>query len=217
MIAVACISPKEEMPVIKISGRLSRIMMENKTEATIALDALVGEKHLYALGAVENINGEILIWDSNPTITHIEQDSIHTKHEYAGGAALLVYTNVSEWNEFPTDQKMSMKNLEDELARLSTAEGLSQPFSFLIKTSDAFVQGHVVAGGHETHDSGYKIKSQNQPIEILGFYSDRHQGVFTHHSSNMHMHFKDAESTFNAHVDELELKGKSVILLPRQL
>ena len=217
LIVVACTSPKGETPAIKISGTLKRIMMENKTEATIALDSLKDEKHLYGLGAVEGIQGEILIWDSNPIITQVEEDSVYSKHEYSGAAALLVYTNVSEWNEFPIDQKMSMKELEEELGRISLAEGLSQPFPFLIKTSEGLVQGHVVAGSHDAHDSGYKMQSQDQSIEILGFYSDHHQGVFTHHSSSVHMHFKDVPPTFNAHVDELELKGKSVILLPKQL
>lgn len=218
LIVMSCASPKRDNPTVSISGNLRSIMMENNTHATIRLDSLAEAKHLYALGAVADLNGEILIWDSHPIVTRVDADTTSSAHDFSAGAALLIYTSVSDWKEILVESAKSIKDLEDMLRKLSIDEDLQQPFPFIIKSSEANVGGHVVVGNEDhAHDSSYKVRSENEEIEILGFYSDHHQGVFTHHDSNVHMHFKNTASTFNAHVDELQLNGKSVILLPKSL
>ena len=47
-------------------------MMENNTEANINLLDLKDEEHLYALGALEGLEGEVLVMDSNTFVLQFE-------------------------------------------------------------------------------------------------------------------------------------------------
>ena len=55
-----------------------------------------------------------------------------------------------------------------------------------------------------------------QFIDILGFYSEAHKGVFTHHDSNLHMHFKTETVNLAGHVDYIFLGSNMTLKLPEQ-
>jgi acetolactate decarboxylase len=46
---------------------------------------------------------------------------------------------------------------------------------------------------------------------MLGFYSNAHHAIFTHHMTNMHIHVKTTDNKIAGHVDDLTL-GKGMIL-----
>lgn len=41
---------------------------------------------------------------------------------------------------------------------------------------------------------------------ILGFYSNRHQGIFTHHDSKIHLHVISSDSKIVGHIDQLNFE-----------
>ena len=49
---------------------------------------------------------------------------------------------------------------------------------------------------------------------MVGFYSDAHHGIFTHHSTNMHIHMKTGDHKVAGHVDDLTLGPKMILKLP---
>jgi acetolactate decarboxylase len=52
-------------------------------------------------------------------------------------------------------------------------------------------------------------------VELLGFFSRRHQAVFTHHTTFMHLHARPAGQSFAAHVDSLRWRpGQLSLQLP---
>ena len=63
------------------------------------------------------------------------------------------------------------------------------------------------------------VQAQAQPslVTILGFYSQNHQGLFTHHDAFTHMHVRNADGTAMGHVDYLESgNGSFTLLLPKK-
>jgi acetolactate decarboxylase len=66
---------------------------------------------------------------------------------------------------------------------------------------------------HEKAKIRFQLK--DQPVEIVGFCSDKHHGVFTHHDSKVHMHMKRTDGTSGGHVDGLQLSGGMSLLLPK--
>jgi hypothetical protein len=66
MLITACqsIDKKALVVDVKYSGALKTIM-SGDIKPVISLESLSNKKHLYALGAVENLNGEIQIFNSN--------------------------------------------------------------------------------------------------------------------------------------------------------
>ncbi|MBT8221506.1 MAG: acetolactate decarboxylase, partial [Bacteroidia bacterium] len=93
------------------------------------------------------------------------------------------------------------------------------PFPFLLEGTVTKLDWHVINWprgdmdhSHEKHiQSGLNGRIENQNVSVLGFFSDRHQGIFTHHTVNSHMHFLTEDRTLAGHVDDLEL-GKSMVL-----
>ena len=69
---------------------------------------------------------------------------------------------------------------------------------------------------HEKHiTSGLNGTIKNQEATLLGFYSNSHHAIFTHHTTNMHIHMKLNNSEIAGHVDELILGQNMILKLPK--
>lgn len=212
-------SPKKNGPEVKIAGELRKIMMENNTAASIDLDEIASRQNLYALGAVENLNGEILIWNNKPFISHVIGNTFATDTSYEAKAALLVYAEVPEWINFSVPTDLTRDELDSFLANLAEENHLGQPFPFLLRGNAEELKWHVVAPGadHSHTNAGYNGVDADKEVDALGFYSTNHKGIFTHHDSNMHLHFRFQNSTNAGHVDDLIIKNGSIVSLPKLL
>ena len=172
--------------------------------------------HLYALGAVENLKGEILILDGRPYVSSEKEGDVHIDESYNHAATLLVASYVEAW-----DSVLVEGELEDFISTAANSHGLDieKPFPFLLKGDFDQIKWHVInwpegdqVHTHEKHQtSGPHGVLKNQPAVVLGFFSKHHQGVFTHHSTHLHMHVKCNREGIAGHVDELK-PGKEVWL-----
>ena len=67
---------------------------------------------------------------------------------------------------------------------------------------------------HEKHiHSGLYGTLENQTVEMLGFYSNKHHAIFTHHTTNMHVHVKSDKAT--GHADSFTLGENMILKLPK--
>jgi len=137
----------------------------------------------------------------------------------------LVSANVDRWIEITIpDTVKSFEALERFVAENSVSVGLTEnkPFPFLIEGTVDSLQWHVINWPEEdtihTHtkhvNSGINERLMNETVTVLGFYSEHHHGVFTHHSTNMHMHFISESKQKSGHVDDLFLGKKMRLKLP---
>ncbi len=220
---ISCVdSPKVQ---VDYSGALKTIMSGN-LEATISLDTLSSKKHLYALGAVENLKGEIQIFDSQPYNSIVTNNSIGIKDSYTIKAALFVYAEVEKWDEFTIDDITTKEDLEKRIFETAKSSGINvnEPFPFLLEGKVATLDWHVIdwkegdtVHNHKKHkESGLNGSLKQVDVEIIGFYSTKHTAVFTHHSTNMHMHFRTDDNAIAGHVDELTLGEQLNLKLPKQ-
>jgi alpha-acetolactate decarboxylase len=217
IIFVGC--TQREPTTVRISGVLKSIMMENKTEASIDLNELKDEANLYALGAVAGLEGEILVLDSKPLITKVVGDTFSISTDFNSKAALLVYANVKDWNSQTMESIQSLKELEARLKQIAEDNKVTGAFPFMIKGNVSKLNWHIVngntGGSHESHvSSGYQGKLENSEVEIVGFYSEAHQGVFTHRGQFSHSHFKTKEGAAG-HVDGLVIEKESLLFVPK--
>jgi acetolactate decarboxylase len=217
-ILFSCV-PKSKQEV-RVAGNLREMMMDNEISAKIDLKRLKRLPHLYALGAVENLGGEISIVDSKVMITRVKSDTIVSESTYDVKATLLVYSQVERFRSVELDQSNDVKSLEVFLRNVAHERKLVQPFAFMVKGTAVDVKFHVISGSSEDHTnhsaSGFKSGYKDEVIELLGFYSEQHQGVFTHHGSNMHIHLINRKTGMTAHVDEFEMKANSKLFIPKQ-
>lgn len=206
-------------------GVLREIMRENKLEANMALSSLKQIPHVYAIGALEGLEGEILIIDSKPVISKANKGLVSITQSFDYNATLLVKSEVEQWQEFQiTTPINSLKQFEAIIKQKASEAGLTNPeaFPFILKGSFNKIDWHIInakeasEASHEAYkEAGFRGSSENTPGEILGFYSQKHEGIFTHHGSFLHMHFVNDALTEMGHVDALKVTTPISILLPK--
>ena len=54
----------------------------------------------------------------------------------------------------------------------------------------------------------------NTTITLLGFYSEQHQGIFTHQGSKAHIHCFRDDPPVSGHVDDVTLPAGTIIMFP---
>ena len=210
---------------VRHNGALRSIMSGN-LEATIALDSLTKKESLFALGAMENLKGEIQIFDSRPSISVVKDGAVMIDTSFSRTGALLVYAEVPEWTKIRIGQIKSIPDLEAEIFELAKEYGIDidKPFPFQLEGEVDYLQWHIIdwdindkIHSHEKHkSSGLSGTLKDRSVQILGFYSEDHKGVFTHHTTNIHMHFRTVDGGLAGHLDDLNHSRPITLKLPKK-
>lgn len=207
-------------------GALKNMMHKGDLSAKAQLADLKDMEHVYAIGAMEDLKGEIQIYDGQSFNTCIADSAVKFDSDFSGGAALLVYAVVPEWQEMevPSTVKTSVE-LEKFIAEQAKANGIdiTKPFPFMVEGKPAYFDWHVInwpegdtEHSHQKHvESGMHGTVTNTPVELLGFYSDKHHRIFTHHTTNMHVHVKTVDGKLAGHMDDIQCADGMVLKLPK--
>lgn len=225
MVSCATIADNNEGFQVEYKGALKNIMHKGDLSAQADLQDFDNRPHLYALGAVENLTGEILILDGIPFISSGQDQGVTIHNSFNHKATLLVYATVPDWKSFAIPDNVSTyEDLEKHLEQVAKDNGIDteEPFPFLISGVANSFDWHVInwKEGDTEHTHEKHIKSgpngtlTTQDVEILGFYSNSHHAIFTHHTTNMHLHIKTTDNKISGHVDGLTLGPGMILQLP---
>lgn len=209
-------------PVVSIVGEMRNVMHKGELFGTIDLDTISNKSHLYGLGPVEYLRGEILIVDGKSYISRVLSDSTMSMEEsYQVKAPFFVYSNIEKWVEKPIPDSVQTTH-QLELFLDAVTKDAIRPFAFrLIATVDSadihivnLPEGTEVHSPEEAHQNQKTYRVINSEVEIIGFFSTEHAGVFIHHDSFVHMHLITKDRTQMGHVDMMTLtKGKAKLYL----
>ncbi|RMG57901.1 MAG: hypothetical protein D6722_24205, partial [Bacteroidetes bacterium] len=158
-------------------------------------------------------------------IAQAEGDQVRVDRTPNHAATLLVQAEVPAWRgQTLPDTVQTYAQLEAFLRALAAdpAHFAGAPFPFRLEGEVAALAWHVidwpegdsVHTHHKHQTAGPHDTLRQTPVHILGFYSDRHTGLFTHHSSNMHLHMHTRDQQLAGHVDDLELTPGARLHLP---
>ena len=231
LLLFSCETPKNESnePIkdsfkfeVKYFGALKDMMHKGDISAKANLSDFKNSEHLYAIGALENLKGEIQIIDGTSFNTYVSDSAISFDKSFERKATLLVYATVENWNTYEIpDNIKTYEQLEKHIASIAKENGINinEPFPFMIDGTVKSFDWHVInwkdgdtEHSHEKHvNSGLHGTIENREVELLGFYSDSHHAIFTHHTTNMHIHVKTSDNEIAGHVDGLTL-GKGMLL-----
>ena len=206
-------------PELKIYGSLGKIMHENDTSEKVRLNLMGPIYNHYGLGAVAGLDGEILILKGETYVTRVFNGSLATDKSTDVGAALLVLTQVDEWDTLNLEIDISSMN---ELGGYIEEQDYEGVFPFMVLTNEGTLEWHVIQSPDNDEEmknhknSALKGKYKGEAL-ILGFFSQSHQGVFTHHDENTHMHFQSSDKLYSGHVDELHISKNDKLLIPKYL
>lgn len=208
-------------PDVQIAGAMKDVMWQGKLHGVIHLDTLAGIDGMYGLGPESYLKGELLLADGKSYLSRVTSDSTMVVEEHSEvSAPFFVYARVSEWNMFTLPENVKhiadLQKVIDDLTK-----DRKRPFAFKlmgeVKQATIHVQnlpeGTAVSSPAEAHQGQVNYDLQNEAVEIIGFFSTEHQGIFTHHDSYLHMHLITADKQQMGHLDEA-MFGKMWLYLP---
>lgn len=208
---------------VKVTGAMRDVMWKGQLTSTITLDTIADKNHLYGLGPAEYLTGELMVIDGRLYKSTLLNDSIMNVEEtYSAGAPFFVYASIKEWTEHELPDSIRTLPQLDDYLNAATKDAV-RPFAFrltgIVESAAIHVvnlpRGSTVTSPAEAHRGQKNFVINNEPCDIVGFFSTRHKTIFTHHDSNVHMHLITADKQKMGHVDKLTFtKGTARLYLP---
>ena len=214
---------QETYPDVIVVGAMKNVMWKGELQGIINLDTISNKKGLYGLGPESYLMGELLINDGKSYVSRVLTDTtMDIEKTFSVEAPFFVYGNVNEWNviELPNNVT-NIKDLESFIDKKT--KDYKRPFVFKlicrVATSDIHIQnlpkGKKVDSPEEAHQGQTNYTLRNEQVEIIGFFSTDHKGVFTHHDSYLHMHLITKDGKQMGHLDKAEFStGNMKLYLP---
>jgi acetolactate decarboxylase len=195
------------------SGQIKDVHNGNDLSAHIDINDIEPKTNLWAIGPIEFLEGEITIWDGLPLIAKVINHKIEISHDWQTKACFLVYSRVNNWHKITIEKELTNNNIESVIENTAHKFNLSlnKPFAFQLKGQAIKSQFHVM---HNKQKIVFQLNEE--PIEIIGFYSQSHQGIFTHQNSNVHMHIKNKKGSVCGHLESFILKPGAKIFYPNK-
>ncbi|HEX7127423.1 MAG TPA: acetolactate decarboxylase [Thermodesulfobacteriota bacterium] len=211
------------MPV-RFVGSQRETAEEGRVEARIDLASLAGRPHLCAVGPLAALRGEVTVLDGRASIARVVDGRIAVDDRLEGGAAFLVWAEVPAWRTVPIPAHVRTKrDLEAFLPEAAHAAGLdpAAAFPFVVTGRAAEVRLHVLdRKGDGPHDlrrheaCKARFTFEQVDLELVGFHSVSHQGVFTPPGGTTHMHARTPDNRVSGHLDGVRLVAGARLGLP---
>ena len=202
-----------------------RDVLGGDVSGKVEVRGLGGAPSLYALGPLEGVRGEVSVFDGVGYISRVRGGAIEVEQRLDVRACFLVYAHVADWLDVisvaPID---GMDEVERAVVAEAAARGIDvdAPFPFRLTGQVERLDLHVLdkrdglPHDKERHEQAkVRFAYRHEPVEVLGFYSTRHRGIFTPRESNLHMHAVLRAGQAAGHVDGLALAPGASIWLPR--
>lgn len=207
-------------------GNFSQMMKVGQAPGRVLLQPMAAQKHLYGLGALQSLQGEITIIDSKILVSHGNADDGHTAEVTAkDSATLLAIATVNNWVPLSIPHAMSSTEFEQFLIQSAKQSGVSlqHAFPFMVKGEIKNLHWHVVSGlqppanGTKAHAEKHMFTAANVDGTLLGFYTGKQlAGIISHEGELFHIHFIDKDATHAGHVDSYAIGAHAILFLPQQ-
>lgn len=235
--AYAAIVGAKKEGLIEYVGAQKDVFVSGKAASVVSLEDLAGRNGLYAMGPIDGLDGEITIFDSKPYITKVRGSDYVADNTWKHGAFFLVWTEQTKWNDVPVPNTVKgYVDLQKFVKSQAQTAGIdvTKPFPFLLIGTPVEIKWHINVNRTEgkpiTKESFVKSKqpfvTKNEPVDIIGFYSEHHAGIFlpkytpvikegSGMENAIHIHLVSRTSKAGGHIDDITLGKKMVLRLPK--
>ena len=201
-----------------------RDVLGGDVQGKLSLRSMAHLSHLYGLGPRAGVSGEITIFDGVPSVARVLDGKVVVEASFDHDACFLVWAEVAAWTEARQPDAIDGETvLEQAVLEAAQAASLDplQPLVFLVRAPAADATFHVLdkrdglphtPALHERAKVRFGVAGQ--AVEVLGFCSSEHRGVFTPRDSNLHMHLRTADGRMSGHVEALSVAPGAVIAVP---
>jgi acetolactate decarboxylase len=210
---------------VNIIGQMKDVMWKGELQGKISLDTLKSRDHVYGLGPLSYLAGEILLFDGKSYVSYVTSDrTMKVVESFQVEAPFFGYATVSKWSEHPLpDSVQTLRELEVFLDHLS--QNSARPFLFKLEgtVEDATIhvvnlpKGSKVSSPAEAHRGQVNFTLRQEAVDILGFFSTEHKAIFTQHDTFLHLHLLTKDKQKMGHLDAVKFRSGTVKLyLPAQ-
>ncbi len=187
----------------------------------------VATTHLFGIGPLGRIAGEVTIVDGERWTASVKKNGrIQMQRNKKARGPFGVFAHVPAWDTIQLDANIqSEEDLQKLLESVAPNKGISLQTAFPYRVLATFdsIHFHIIskpsdeaAHSHELHKKAKKhFYSTQIQGELLGFYSQQHEGIFTHRGSYTHTHFLAQDRKAMGHLDGISVEGNILILLPK--
>ncbi|QYK48610.1 MAG: hypothetical protein KF838_01860 [Phycisphaeraceae bacterium] len=219
------------IPMAVKSGAMRPVMREGKTEPRIRLADAIAQPHLFAVGAMAGLAGEITIADGEVWVSQVVNGQPVTSGPAPGPgdhATLLAGFSVERWYTVPLTQPLAGEALDAAIEQAARQRGIdtAKPFPFRIKGDFAALDMHIINGfcphGGGEADAALQPWKSNfaMPVHarVVGIFARGAEGVLTHHGTAVHAHAltDTPDGLVTGHIDAMGVAEGAVLLLPAQ-
>lgn len=184
----------------------------------IRLDTISHKKHLFGIGPYGRMQGEISVWDGVPNFSTVNADGegVVSKN-WKIEAPFFVYANVSKWKNYKVNLNcQNLDELQKAIESIAKEKGskTDAPLAIKIKGKFDHLTTHIVMPrsmdipGFQANKKQADYDFEQIEGEILVFYSQKHQGIYTHKDSFIHAHFLSKDKKIMGHIDKIKSNGK---------
>ncbi|MCX2743091.1 acetolactate decarboxylase [Mangrovivirga sp. M17] len=215
ILLTSCENADSQVKIIA-SGSLKNVMKNGDITPHLDSDSLNISDNLYGLGPAENMEGEILIIAGDiyrSVITNDNQIRVEKTDHIKAPFFVHGFFKTFEKVQIPDSSKLSLRSIESHLNEVAKKRNL-EAFCFKINATVISSKIHILNFKYKEdkkvtkksiHQSSKNLEIINNDIEIIGFYSRKHHGIFTHHDSNIHMHLITKDKAMMGHVDDIRI------------
>jgi hypothetical protein len=202
-------------------GSLQDVMEKGDLRWQMALGDLRGKKHLFALGVGAKLGGEIMVWNSVPLVTTVQNGQAKTRVTWERDAAFLAWTQVAEWHPVPVPE--SVRSVPDLAAFIPKAAAgfmldLGRAIPFRLEGRFDAIAAHVMAPAEGTlptdKASRTDLRVEGVRAEIFGLFSAKAKD-FIPKGDTLYMQVKTQDGKIMGRVDSLEQPREAILYLPR--
>lgn len=201
--------------IVSHSGSLKEVMREGNLKSSINLSHL-DRKSLFAVGPLNRLSGEVTVVDGECYISKVHEAKIKISKSCDVEAPFLVWSNPHGFEKITKTIKVKdLNELNSKIDGFLLAGGvIEDAVTLKIKGLFKNVRFHILDlssdfSGMMNHQNHHKIQKgfvleSSKPLELVGFFSRKHQGIFVHHGEMLHLHFIDSETGNSGHIDDFE-------------
>lgn len=214
-----------QMPKVHAVGAMNK--MGNTYDINMWLDTISHKSHVYGMGPYDKMKGEITVVNGQPYYaTAFVENAYDIAKNWDIRSPFFVYSNVDKWAVYQIHGPFnSVDEIQEKVTTIAKEHGYdtNQPFAFKLKGQFDDITAHIVTPrnpdveGYREGVKSQKFSFENAKGEFIGFYSEHHQGIYTHHDSFVHIHFLKKDKSFMGHLDNIKTTNKTYKLyLPKQ-
>ena len=215
-------------------GGMHEAIGQGKHHGRVSLAEVVDRPRFYGIGAIERLQGEITILDSEAVVTGVARDGRPVPRSPADlQATLLAGQSVPVWTSVTLEEAVGHDGLDATIAAATELAGLdpAAPIVFVVEGALTDVRLHVINGACPVHarmkdltlseaERPFELEAETLAGTVVGVYASGSVGELTHPATSTHAHliYEDDRTgqRVTGHLERIGLSPGAILKLPAE-